>query len=159
MDILIQQARELLDYKFELRPFQLECLQNILKKHDTFCVAPTGSRKSIIYEIPNLVFDHLLLGAMDKKNMFSVVIIIQPLKALMEENTNRLKSYGLNAVYLGESNRSLKEEILAFKYNYIFGAPESLTGDGYFADIFKNSAFSDRIKLLVVDESHCIKKW
>ena len=27
----------------------------------------------------------------------------------------------------------------------------------YFADIFKNSAFSNRIKLLVVDESHCIK--
>ena len=59
----------------------------------------------------------------------------------MEENINRLKSYGLNSVYLGESNRSLKEEILTCKYNYIFGAPESLTGDGYFADIFKNSAF------------------
>ena len=54
-------------------------------------MTPTGSGKLIIYEIPNLVFDHLLLGAMDKKNLFSVVIIIQPLKALMEENTNRLK--------------------------------------------------------------------
>ena len=70
MDSLIQQARELLNYKFELRPFQLECLQNILRKHDTFCVAPTGSGKSITYEIPNLVFDHLLLGAVDKKISF-----------------------------------------------------------------------------------------
>ena len=48
-------------------------------------------------------------------------------------------------------------EILHGKYNYIFGSPKLLTGHYY--PLFKSEEMTRRIKLLVVDESHCTGKW
>ena len=84
-------AMKLLNHKFELKPFQIESLQNLLDNKDTFCLSPTGSGKSIIYELAPLLFDFKNKGNIDMENLYSNVVIIQPLKALMEENVSHLK--------------------------------------------------------------------
>lgn len=60
---------------------------------------------------------------------------------------------GLKAEYLGEEN-SVKE-VIEKKYNYIFGSPESFLGK--FASLFQCEEIIEKVCLLVVDESHCIK--
>ena len=125
-----------------------------------FCVASTGSGKSLIYELAPIVIGLEDNTTMKIEQLNKVVIIIQPLKALMEENMSRLTQMGLSAIYVGDNtDKKTMEKILSCEYNYIFGSPESFTGDGTYSKIFLPGKFVDSIVLLVVDESHCIKKW
>ena len=79
-----------------------------------------------------------------KESFNNVTIIVQPLKALMEESVSKLSSHGFRAIHLGTGCDDVVE-ILHGKYNYY--------------PLFKSEEMTRRIKLLVVDESHCYRKW
>ena len=158
MDAIIS-AMKPLEYTFKLKEFQIESILHYSEKKDTFCLAPTGSGKSLTYELAPLIFDYIQKGYIDIHDITSCVVVIQPLKALMEENVQRLNQKGLSAIYLGNEEPGMKQQLMTGKFNYIFASPESVTGDGTFSSIFQPGKLADRVKLLVVDESHCIKKW
>jgi ATP-dependent DNA helicase RecQ len=141
---------------FNLHAFQEQSIEAYLNGKDVFCAAPTGSGKSIVYELAPFVFDMKnCKGEIDTKDLQAVVVIVQPLKALMEDNVTRLTSRGLKAAYVGDPD--VAEGVRNGNYNFIFGSPESFTGQ--FQDIFLSAKVAEQIRLLVIDESHCIKKW
>src|SRR3954462_12200614 len=89
----MDQAKELLRKTFgfqEFRPGQAEVIANLLAGRSTAAVFPTGSGKSLCYQLPAL----LLPG---------VTLVVSPLIALMKEQIERLRAQGVAAARLDSS--------------------------------------------------------
>jgi superfamily II DNA helicase RecQ len=139
---------------FQLKSFQKEVIQSYAEREDVFCIAGTGAGKSITFVLCPIIMD-FLNGNRPCKNdqgivkLNSLVVIIQPLKALMTEQRDKLIALGLNAVYMGEDKDvSLKE------VNYVIAAPESAVVPSFLDFVDANK---ERVKCIFIDESHCIK--
>lgn len=143
-----------------IKQFQRDVITGYLKGNDVFCTAPTGQGKSITYELAPFCIEYMQKTNFNQEDQSQnkvahIVIIIQPLIALMKEQVALLKARGLKALYLGDKEKTNDKEIY-MDSNYIFGAPESFTGQ--FMYLFRNEEFLDKLKLIVIDESHCIHK-
>ena len=128
------------------KPGQKEIIQSVIRGKDVFVVMPTGSGKSLCYQLPALVREGL-------------TVVISPLIALMMSQVLYLKKLGINCGALTSSS-SLGEvsEILdnlsqkALKILYI--APERLSKASTIK-ILK----AGNINLIAVDEAHCVSQW
>lgn len=130
----------------QFRMGQRDAIAACLAGTDVVLVMPTGSGKSLCYQLPAL----LLPG---------VTLVVSPLIALMKDQVDALEARGIAATYLnssldtGEMNRRL-EGVQGGAYKLIYIAPER----------FRNRRFIDataqaRVSLLTIDEAHCISQW
>ena len=104
IEILKIKAKKSLNNIFgfsDYRDGQEEIINSILKKEDIIAVMPTGSGKSLCYQLPALVF----------KNK---TIVVSPLISLINDQVDGLNLLGINAAKL-HSNLSAEENRLAFK--------------------------------------------
>ena len=128
------------------RPGQSEAIQNLLDGQHTLVVMPTGSGKSLVFQLAAL----LLPG---------VTLVISPLIALMKDQVDSLERRGISATFInssltsGEQNRRLKYFVTG-KYRLVYIAPERLRSAQ-----FLEALQSQNISLLAVDEAHCISEW
>lgn len=128
------------------REGQETLVQSILSGTDTLGVMPTGAGKSICYQVPALI-----LGG--------VTIIISPLISLMKDQVAALNQAGVHAAYIN-SSLSVRQISLALqyakqgKYQIIYVAPERLE-----TEEFLDFAYHADIKMITVDEAHCISQW
>jgi RecQ family ATP-dependent DNA helicase len=113
---------------------------------DSLVVMPTGSGKSLCYQLPAVV-----LGG--------TALVISPLIALMEDQVSHLNAHGLSADRIHSGRRREESRAAAAAYRsgdirFLFISPERFSVPG-FAD------FLGRYKpcLVVVDEAHCISQW
>lgn len=133
-----------------LRPNQLEPIIAALNQQDVLLVSPTGSGKSICFQVP------ALLGA-------SHSIVVSPLKALMADQVLGLLARGVPATFLNsdlsKSERVTRLDFLKkgiFKLVYL--APERFAYSRA-RDAELRTLFGKRPSYLVIDEAHCIDKW
>ena len=75
----------------EFRPGQAEIVEAILAGRDVLAVMPTGSGKSLCYQLPALLRDGL-------------TVVVSPLIALMRNQVAQLRGYGIAAAALNSSN-------------------------------------------------------
>ena len=79
-----------------LRPGQEEVIQNVLHGRDTLAVMPTGSGKSLCYQLPAL-------------NLPGTTLVVSPLISLMKDQAEKLEEVGVEAAQLNSTlNRMLK---------------------------------------------------
>lgn len=128
------------------RDGQEEVVNAILSGRDTLAVMPTGSGKSLCYQVP----------ALAKKG---VAIVVSPLISLMKDQVQALKQSGVAAAYLNSSLTERQMELAlanaaAGQYKILYVAPERLL-TGRFLCV----ARSLPISLVAVDEAHCISQW
>lgn len=128
------------------RKGQKEVIESILDKRDTVAVMPTGSGKSLCYQIPALVFE-------------GVTIVISPLISLMKDQVDALKEMGIKATYINSSisNQELRDRLsqtAAGKYKLLYIAPERLNSSR-----FLNLLQQLEIAMIAVDEGHCVSQW
>ena len=131
--------------------------QNILKAQknksfkDIFVTAPTGSGKSILFQIPAIV-------AAERNNLLTIVI--SPLIGLMKDQVNNIKALTdcaatINSEYTPIEKEQILENIKNKKTSILYISPESLLSN---ADI--ETFIGDRqIGLLVIDEAHTVSTW
>jgi ATP-dependent DNA helicase RecQ len=142
-------ARNLLRTVFgfaEFRAGQTEIIETILAGRDVLAVMPTGSGKSLCFQLPALMRDGL-------------TIVVSPLIALMRNQVAQLRSYGVAAASLNSSNdfdenRTILEQIARGELRLAYVAPERLARPETIA-LFKRA----NVSLLAVDEAHCISQW
>lgn len=129
------------------RPGQLEALTVLLQEGRLLCIQPTGHGKSLLYQLPATMLDGLTL-------------VISPLLALMRDQITQLKqrfnisATSFNTDQSDEENIRARKDILENKIKILFISPEQLDHIERF-----NFLMNLPIKLLVVDEAHCISTW
>ena len=72
------------------RPLQCEVIENVLARHDTLAIMPTGGGKSLCYQIPALLLDGL-------------TVVVSPLISLMKNQVEQLRAFGVPALFLNSS--------------------------------------------------------
>lgn len=142
----LEELRERFQFS-EWRPGQLEVMTKFLAGEDVLAILPTGSGKSITYQVPALVTEGLTL-------------VISPLIALMRDQVESLRGRRLTkiaALYSGMS-QSEQEEVLqrARKgvYKLLYVSPERL-----WSRRFRTALKGIRIARVAVDEAHCVSQW
>ncbi|HEX2549798.1 MAG TPA: RecQ family ATP-dependent DNA helicase [Gammaproteobacteria bacterium] len=136
--------------QFHLTSFregQMDALMTLMTKGRLLCIQPTGYGKSLLYQLPSVLLD-------------GITLVISPLLALMRDQLNQLKyrfnipAASWNTDQTAEENRNAREAARKGKIKILFIAPEQLTFQDRLTFIL-----SLPIKLLVVDEAHCISTW
>src|SRR5688500_3923048 len=130
------------------RPGQREACEAALADRDVMVVMPTGSGKSLCYQLPALLRDDL-------------TVVVSPLVALMQDQVEALAARGLgervalvNAQQDAGSNAEVLRRAGAGELKLLYVAPERFAAVG----------FVDRMRdvdvgLFVVDEAHCVSQW
>lgn len=128
------------------RDGQEELIEHILNHSDVLGVMPTGSGKSLCFQLPTLLMD-------------GITIVISPLISLMQDQTTALLQSGIKAAYLNSSLTPKQQETMletasAGEYDLIYIAPERLGSTDFLDFIHKAN-----IAMIAVDEAHCISQW
>jgi ATP-dependent DNA helicase RecQ len=135
--------------KKDFREAQSKSITNLLRGIDTVVLLPTGAGKSFIYQISGL----LMPGS---------TIVIDPIVALMEDQVDGLKNYGIDKVIsISADNKNLDTDIKLVsngEYLFILHSPERLQTSKYRAALTSLSQLS-LVNLAVLDEAHCVSEW
>ncbi len=130
----------------KFRGKQEDIITNLLDRHNTFVIMPTGAGKSLCYQLPAIVQE-------------GTAIVISPLIALMKNQVDQMNAVGIHARFLNstltkaESNK-VKKDTISGSVKLLYVAPESLTKE-------ENVEFLKQAKIsfVAIDEAHCISEW
>lgn len=121
-------------------------IDGILDGRDVFGIMPTGSGKSLCFQIPALM-------------MNGITLVISPLISLMKDQVASLNQAGIHAAFLNSSlTANQYYKALGFaregRYPIIYVAPERLE-----TEEFLDFALHANIAMVAVDEAHCVSQW
>lgn len=128
------------------RPKQRDVIAAILDGRDTVAIMPTGSGKSLTYQMAARV-------------MPGLTIVISPLIALLRDQHEKLLKYGLDGVRFDSSltprqREKTLAELEAGEHKILLITPESIVSEEF------RTRISERdVSLLVIDEAHCVSQW
>ncbi|KAK4234543.1 P-loop containing nucleoside triphosphate hydrolase protein [Achaetomium macrosporum] len=158
-------AERILKEKFGYPSFRHEqagAIQSILAGDNALVIFPTGAGKSLCYQIPAIAFPEL-----DKANnrrgssTAGVTLVVSPLIALMKDQVDALKKRGIPADSIDSSKswddiQRIYASLRESKLRILYCAPERLNNEGFVATI---GDIPGGIRLLAVDEAHCVSEW
>jgi ATP-dependent DNA helicase RecQ len=129
-----------------LRDGQQRVIDSVLDGKDTLAIMPTGSGKSLCYQIPARMLE-------------GMTIVVSPLISLMKDQLGKLQEMGIRAVQVNSSlstdeEREALEAIASGACEIVFCTPERLA----VAD-FVEALKKVKLDMVVVDEAHCISQW
>ena len=149
MTALLAQAQSCLETVFgfpSFRPGQEEVVQAVLDGEDVLAVMPTGSGKSLCYQLPALVRP-------------GVTVVVSPLISLMRDQVGQLREYGVAAASLNSTNdpaesRRIHDSLRDGSLRLLYVAPERLVRPDT-AALLREA----KVALLAIDEAHCVSQW
>jgi len=125
---------------------QQAIIEHVCGGGDAVVLMPTGSGKSLCYQIPALVRD-------------GTGVVISPLIALMQDQVEALTVLGVKAGFLNstqdqDERKTVEYEFLDGKLDLLYLAPERLRGEATLRLLDKSD-----ISLFAIDEAHCVAQW
>jgi ATP-dependent DNA helicase RecQ len=145
----MNEAREALERVFgfaSFRPGQEEIIEAVFAGENILAVMPTGSGKSLGYQLPAIV----------RKGL---TIVVSPLIALMRDQVQQLQARGIAAAALnssnsGEDNAAIESGLRRRRYCLLYVAPERLVRPDTPALLREAGA-----NVFAIDEAHCVSQW
>lgn len=143
-----------LNYLFRFKEFQegqLDAIERVLSKKDSIVLLPTGSGKSLIYQLTSLIVS-------------GQTIVISPIISLMDDQIENLKFYGVDncvAIYADIDRETINLKLNQMKNNentITYLSPERLQ-IGSFRNDVKALLINNRIYTVAIDEAHCVSEW
>jgi len=126
---------------------QGEIIQEVQQQNDVIALLPTGSGKSVCFQVPTLMNDT------------GVCIVVSPLVALMKDQVETLQQKGIKAVAL--TGNIPKDELVRIFDNLKFGGIRFLyiSPERIQSEFIKEKLKELPVKLIAIDEAHCISEW
>ncbi len=130
----------------EFRPGQEEVVRAVLERRDAVAIMPTGSGKSLCYQLPGL-------------HLRGTTVIVSPLISLMKDQTEKLTTFGLDASQVhsalpARETSAAIDRIRGRRSEFVLATPERLVDAGFLDTLSRN-----HIDFVVVDEAHCVSQW
>lgn len=149
MNLAPNELHEMLETYFGYKDFrrgQREAVECALAGQNTLVVMPTGSGKSLCYQLPSQILPGL-------------TIVVSPLIALMKDQVDALTARGIKATLVNstlsttESTQRL-QNVASGHYQLLYVTPERF-GDVRFIEAMRHL----QVSLFAIDEAHCISEW
>jgi ATP-dependent DNA helicase RecQ len=142
-------AAEVLHRMFGYNSFrgqQQEIIEHVCAGGDAIALMPTGSGKSLCYQIPALVRE-------------GTGVVISPLIALMQDQVDALNMLGVKAGFLNstqdpDSRRGVEYAFMDGKLDLLYLAPERLRTESALRLLDRGT-----VSLFAIDEAHCVAQW
>ena len=142
-------AREILKKYWgydSFRPLQEDIINAALEGRDVLALLPTGGGKSVCFQVPGLMSGGLTL-------------VVTPLIALMKDQVQNLTVRGGKALYISAGMTRHEVDLVLNNaayggFSFLYISPERLS-----TQLFRSYLDVLPIKLIVVDEAHCISQW
>ena len=130
----------------EFRHGQQQTIEQLLSGHSSLAVFPTGSGKSLCYQLTATQLPHLTL-------------VVSPLLALMKDQLEFLAAKGINAASIDsslsfEQSQQVMRDVRQGKIRILMVSVERFKNER-----FRSFIGSVPLSMLVVDEAHCISEW
>ncbi len=127
-------------------PGQIEAIQAAMQGRDVVVIMPTGSGKSLCYQLPAL-------------ELKGVTVVVGPLIALAADQSAALALKEIDSVVLNSSCtaseiRQSMQSIQDGSVEFVFTTPERLQGTDL-CDVLRERG----VDMLVIDEAHCVSQW
>jgi len=121
-------------------------INRLISGQDAFVLMPTGGGKSLCYQIPAMIRP-------------GVGIVVSPLIALMQDQVDGLRQFGIQAYYINSTLHSaeirhMQKKLLSDEMDLLYVAPERL-----FMPEFLQQLEQTKISLFAIDEAHCVSQW
>lgn len=130
----------------EFRPGQKEIIQKVIDQENVLGIMPTGSGKSICYQLPSLLLDGL-------------TVVVSPLISLMKDQVDAANQLGIPATFINSSLDGYEtarrfQEIDRQQYRLLYIAPER-----FIMPDFIQAMNRWNVCMTAIDEAHCISQW
>ena len=124
---------------------QLPVVEHVTEGRDALVVMPTGSGKSLCYQVPAVARG-------------GTTLVVSPLIALMKDQVDALTQQGVRATFLNSSITSAEytarqSQVRAGEIELLYVAPER------FSERFLAFLGGVDVRLLAIDEAHCVSQW
>lgn len=149
------QVKRALRNEFGLESFralQLQAICEVMDGHDVFVLFPTGSGKSLTFQLPAVVQDGL-------------TVVVSPLKSLIIDQYSALKERGIDVEYLlGDTPETQKQAVRQRCRNghppkLLYLTPEMLQMSDSMMSALRRVYEQNKLRRFVIDEAHVITDW
>lgn len=151
--ILEQKLQTIFGYPHFRFP-QKEIIEKVLANESLLALMPTGAGKSLTYQMVSLFCERKA-----DQSFKELVLVISPLIALMQDQTQKAQAVGISATFINSSlsaqeKSARMKKIAAGQFQLLFVTPERFRKEEFLECIDHME-----VKLFVVDEAHCASLW